>query len=111
MGLQDHGRSLLPVDAKPTRKPASKWHGVSIVLQTSSCAAAAMCRNTRYLSREAPRLPLRSCPHPETCECTYKHFEDRRTGTRRGADAGNGGGKPGAERRKSRGRRALDRQR
>lgn len=99
------------MDAKPTRKPASKWHGVTIVLQTSSCAAAAMCRNTRYLSREAPRLPMSSCPHPELCECTYKHFEDRRTGTRRGVDCGNGGAKPGAERRKSRGRRARDPQR
>ena len=77
------------------------------MLQTSSCAAAAMCRNTRYLSREAPRLPLSTCPHPELCQCTYKHFEDRRTGTRRGADGG--GAKPGADRRKSRGRRDHER--
>ncbi len=82
-----------------------------VVLETSSCAAAAMCRNTRYLAREAPRLPLPACPHPELCECTYKHFEDRRTGVRRGADVGKGGDGPKSDRRATRGRRAKDQQR
>jgi len=96
------------VDTKPTRKPASKWHAVTVVLQTSSCAAAAMCRNTRYLSREAPRLPLPKCPHPEECQCTFKHLEDRRTGVRRSADVGKGSDKPATERRAKRGRRERD---
>lgn len=96
------------MDGKPTRKPASKWHAVVVVLQTSSCSAAAMCRNTRYLSKEAPRLPLSACPHPDECPCTFRHFEDRRTGIRRGSDLGKSGDKPKAERRQARGRRARD---
>jgi hypothetical protein len=99
------------MDAKPTRKPASKWHGVTVVLETSSCAAAALCRNTRYLSREAPRLPLSTCPHPESCKCRYKHFEDRRSGVRRGSDIGKGSDKPKSDRRTTRGRRARDQER
>src|SRR5262245_25048804 len=94
---------------KPARKPSSKWHGVTIVLQTSSCAAAALCRNTRFLSKEAPRLPLKECDHPDSCKCTYRHFEDRRTGPRRGAELGvSGSAGPDGERRKARGRRAQD---
>jgi hypothetical protein len=95
---------------KVERKPLRKWHAVCVVLQTSSCAAAAMCRNNRYLSKEAPRLPLRGCDHPETCECTYRHFEDRRNGKRRSAELGVAGGSAGpkGERRKARGRRTQD---
>ena len=96
------------MDAKPTRKPASKWHAVTVVLQTSSCSAATMCRNTRYLSHEAPRLPLPNCPHPELCECKFKHHEDRRNGSRRASDMGGGSDKPPIDKRKSRGRRAKD---
>jgi len=96
------------MDGKPTRKLASKWHAVTIVLQTSSCAAAAMCRNTRYLSRDAPHLPLANCPNSHDCPCTFKHYEDRRGGPRRGADIGAGSDKPSTEKRKSRGRRARD---
>jgi len=96
------------MDGKPTRRPASKWHAVTLVLQTSSCAAAAMCRNTRFLSRDAPRLPLSNCPNAGECPCTFKHHEDRRTGPRRSADVGASSGKPDTEKRRSRGRRARD---
>jgi hypothetical protein len=67
-----------------------------------------MCRNARYLSRDAPRLPLPTCPHPEKCQCSFRHYEDRRGGPRRNADIGAGGDKPVTEKRKSRGRRARD---
>jgi hypothetical protein len=56
--------------------------------------------------------PAAAClPAPELCECTYKHFEDRRTGVRRGADVGKGGDGPKSDRRATRGRRAKDQQR
>jgi hypothetical protein len=81
-----------------------------VVLHDSSCAAAALCRNTRFLSRDAPRLPMVGCPHPEQCPCTFRHFEDRRNGPRRTEDLGRGlsSDKPEVNRRKSRGRRARD---
>jgi hypothetical protein len=83
---------------------------VIVVLQTSSCAAAALCRNTRYLSREAPRLPLPACPTPDECPCKFKHFQDRRNGPRRNADMGSGSAKPPIDKRKTRGRRSRDKQ-
>lgn len=67
-----------------------------------------MCRNTRYLSRDAPRLPLPGCPTPDECPCTFKHFEDRRNGPRRNSDLGTVSDKPVIDKRRSRGRRARD---
>jgi len=100
---------LFRVESKTTKK-SHKWHAVCVVLQTSSCAAAAMCRNSRFLAGEAPRFPLPGCANPDDCHCTYKHFEDRRTGSRRAVDAGlpSNGAKPSGEQRKSRGRREQD---
>jgi len=96
------------------RKASTKWHAVTVVLREASCAAAALCRNARYLSGEAPRLPLPKCAHPEACPCTYRHHEDRRAATRRTADVGtpdvrtSESGKRVANRRISRGRRSGD---
>jgi hypothetical protein len=41
----------------------------------------------RYLSREAPPLPLKDCTSPE-CTCRYEHHEDRRKGPRRARELG-----------------------
>jgi hypothetical protein len=97
-----------PVNNK--QKPSAKWHAVTVVLHDSSCAAAALCRNSRFLAREAPRLPLPGCSHPDECRCTFKHHEDRRNGPRRTEDIGGAlpADKPDVNRRKSRGRRARD---
>lgn len=92
------------------RKAVTKWHAVTVVLHESSCAAAALCRNTRYLASQAPRLPLPTCPHPNECPCKFRHHEDRRAGPRRDSDVGGGldSRKPVTNRRKSRGRRSND---
>ena len=42
----------------------------------------------RYLSSEAPLLPLDQCDRPDQCECRYRHYEDRRDGPRRGSATG-----------------------
>lgn len=69
-----------------------------------------MCRHARYLSHEAPPLPLPQCPNRAGCRCVYRHFEDRRTGSRRTDDLKNGtkSETPPKNRRASRGRRARD---
>jgi hypothetical protein len=92
------------------KKPSTKWHAVTVVLHESSCAAAALCRYTRFLASQAPRLPLPNCPTPETCPCTYRHYDDRRKGPRRSADIGGGlaSAKPDVNRRASSGRRTND---
>jgi hypothetical protein len=95
-------------DARPEHKEA--WHAVSIVTPTSACSAANELRNHRFLSKDAPRLPLAGCSSPETCRCIYRHHADRRGKPRRGADRGDPpkGGSPSAERRGKRGRRSTD---
>jgi hypothetical protein len=91
------------------RTPRLKYHAVSIVGGSRTCAAARLLHDVRVLSADAPRLPLASCDHPGACKCTYKHHDDRRAGRRRADQSGQPGG-PWAmtERRRSVGRRATD---
>ena len=61
---------------KTTNKP---FAAVSIQPSTlGSCEAAREIGGVRYLSQEAPPLPLQDCSHPERCRCKYKHWDDRR---------------------------------
>ena len=72
------------------KKILSNWHAVSIVVQESSCTAAALCSDYRFLSSQIPPLPLRECDRAATCPCKFKHFEDRRGGLRRTDDVRRG---------------------
>ena len=91
-----------------SRTPDRRWHAVAIVPTDSACAAAHACKDNRYLSAEAPRLPLEGCDAAR-CDCRYGHFDDRRRGPRRGAEKGGGTPKPvNTEQRTGRGRRKRD---
>ena len=92
-------------DAESIERP--RWHAVAIVAPPTACSAARACADKRYLSVDAPRLPLAACD-VEICDCTYRHFADRRQGPRRAEDEPNGPPSLDRERRRSRGRRADD---
>jgi hypothetical protein len=64
----------------------------------------------RFLSHEAPHLPLPECPHRAQCRCVYRHFEDRRSNPRRNSDMTGvlPDETPKTNRRLTRGRRAQD---
>jgi hypothetical protein len=98
-------------DAEPqalSRTPDRRWHAVAIVPAATACAAAQACKDNRYLSAEAPRLPLKGCDAAR-CDCRYGHFDDRRRGQRRAGDKGKPKPKPaGTEQRTRRGRRKSD---
>jgi hypothetical protein len=64
-------------------RPPKSWHAVSIVPKGASCEAAHAMRSKRFLSAEAPRLPLTQCTNSKSCICAYKHHEDRRGQPRR----------------------------
>lgn len=67
----------------------SSYQSVQIVPGLLGCCQAV--RGTdgqRYLSGEAPRLPVPECDDPAACQCTYKRFKDRRDEPRRSADVG-----------------------
>jgi hypothetical protein len=83
---------------------------VSIAGTASCCEAARNLAERRFLSREAPRLPLSNCVLSEGCSCSYQHHDDRRERPRRGEDVGamTRDEFRGLERRQKRGRRASD---
>jgi len=69
-----------------TPKPATadrRWHAVSVKPGAGACPAAVSGKSRRWLSREAPILPLAGCSRPDSCRCTYHHHDDRRAGGRR----------------------------
>jgi len=64
------------------------WKAVAILPGDSACPAARELRSKRFLSRNAPRLPLADCTKQDQCECKYRHLPDRRGAHRRAGDDG-----------------------
>lgn len=68
--------------ALPARA-SSHWHAVAIKPKGQCCEAVQARRSARFLSGDAPRLPLPECNTSDTCTCVYKHHADRRAQPRR----------------------------
>ena len=64
------------------------WKAVAILPGESACSAARELHGKRFLSRNAPRLPLPDCTKQDQCECKYRHLSDRRGDFRRIGDDG-----------------------
>jgi hypothetical protein len=96
--------------ADPRRRPKEPWHAVSIVPRGGACEQSIALREKRFLSKEAPPIPLSDCPRKQSCTCVYKHYADRRAGPRRMEEERDGVrmGRPQVERRGGRGRRRED---
>jgi hypothetical protein len=77
-------KSATAASASQVRK---EWHAVSILPKGACCEAALAIRTTRFLSAQAPRLPLAQCTTPKSCTCAYKHHADRRGQPRRKDEA------------------------
>lgn len=58
---------------------STRYHAVSIRPGLNCCQAAQRSLNARFLSTEAPRLPLAGCD-AATCTCRFMHHQDRRAG-------------------------------
>ena len=56
---------------------SNPWHAVAIQPGPKRCAAVEGLLGQRFLSRDAPRLPLKDCTE-SGCTCKYRHYEDRR---------------------------------
>src|ERR1035438_4997333 len=82
------------VSAKQKKAPATPripWHAVSIVNSSACCATAMGLLGTRFLSKQAPQLPLKGCLMGSDCCCSYQHHQDRRVLSRRAPDLWNPG--------------------
>jgi len=99
------GRNRMP----PTTTTSRLFYGVAVKPNDRcKCAAVAAIDGVRFLSDEAPSLPLPDCEIPRACKCAYRHFEDRRTAKRRDADYGLPPGTHTVERRTRPARRITD---
>ena len=88
-----------------------RWHAVSVKPGPGACSVADTGRDRRWLSREAPVLPLPGCTEPQKCRCTYRHHEDRRAGEGRRAEEKDAFARPAkiANERRQRGTRRAPR--
>jgi hypothetical protein len=55
-----------------------RYKAVSVVPNRASCTAAIAIRHQRFLTNEAPTLPLAMCTWPSSCTCKFEQHEDRR---------------------------------
>lgn len=68
-------RSATPVQSKS--RPPSGFHAVTLRPCLDACEAVQAIAGQRFLSSEAPALPLAGCDQ-QRCDCTYGHSSDRR---------------------------------
>ena len=100
----------LPLSGPADCGDQEPFHAVEIHASRSACDAAREVTGRRYLSAEAPLLPLADCSDPRRCNCRYRHYQDRRDGPRRDAEMGLPvkSASDGTERRRALGRRLDD---
>jgi len=84
-------RSQISGSPQRNLRISNPWHAVSIVTGSVvsneyTCTAAAALRGKRFLSSEAPALPLSNCQAPGRCACHFRHHADRRNEQRRARD-------------------------
>jgi len=82
---------LLPVYSKRHGHSPHPYHCVEIEplysgdkthTQVKACSCVLKQKGARYLSNNAPQLPLPKCDSKK-CTCHYKHHDDRRSANRR----------------------------
>lgn len=94
---------------QPPRTQPSRYQAIAIFRGTNCCSMAHTFSEHRFLAREAPSLPLKGCTMPQSCQCAYLRFKDRRGESRRLDDFSAATRRLRlAERRQSRGRRSTD---
>lgn len=65
----------------PVQEVQSKlYQAITIKPCSGACEAIQWLKDKRYLSREAPQLPINMCSNPEKCKCKYNFHNDRRSG-------------------------------
>jgi hypothetical protein len=107
-GGESEPAARVPAKSASHQWISNPWHAVSVIPCRGACVVARESNRVRFLSKDAPKLPLRGCPL-RACECRYRHHEDRRGNLRRASDVMSANRSwPGQERRSSLGRRATD---
>lgn len=87
----DHATPAQPLHNEPAARSAmaeaelAECHTGSVIVPEpgNPCAAVQAIRGRWFPDGKVPRLPLPDCDHSQTCECRFKHRDDRRTDERR----------------------------
>lgn len=74
---QEYAKSI-----RAQQRERNRFHSVEIRPRGEGCIAVKQQEGLRYLSSEAPRLPLPGCTK-SNCTCRYVHYVDRRQEERR----------------------------
>jgi hypothetical protein len=69
-------------DSTRTTRTAGLFGSVEIRTRKGACEAARSLGGQRFLSKEAPTLPLSGCAAAQ-CSCSFAKLSDRRTDSRR----------------------------
>jgi hypothetical protein len=102
-------RKDAPAKPAPSSVAPRPFQAVSIFHGAKSCDVAKRFSDYRFLSKDAPQLPLSGCSMPERCQCRFLKHKDRRTDRRRLVEfAAASRGFMGQERRQRGGRRSND---
>jgi len=108
---QEKGRPAKVERRTAPAKADTRFHAVSLKSLSSACDAAKAMEGERFLSTEAPNIPLAECD-ATSCKCRYVHHKDRRaTEDRRNPyTQGFGGGNTGTfeEEQRKTGERRID---
>lgn len=81
--LRHAARQKACLSAPAARRDApSRYHCVEVCTGVHACKAAQQLGHVRYLSGEAPGLPVSGCTEQQ-CACSYIHYDDRREDDRR----------------------------
>ena len=110
MFLRDEPVAAAKPDKPVAKKMTQTFHAVTIQPGRNCCHEARALQGQRFLSREAPPLPLKNCSSGN-CECHYQHYDDRRAASRRARDMGvavDGWTETDLRAQKGRGRRKVD---
>jgi hypothetical protein len=109
-GDTSRGRTVkksAPIARPKATQSRGDYRAVSLA-PNIDCCMATKDAGGRYLSREAPQLPLANCTMPAECSCKFRKHSDRRDGERRVfGEACNSRWFAGSERRTRRGRRSA----
>ena len=74
--------------SKTVSKSSSPYHCVEVKMSYDACEEVLKLHGKRYLSAEAPMLPVVGCN--QNCKCKFKHYDDRRQDDRRDAFSASG---------------------
>jgi len=72
----------------PPQAATHPYRAIMVYSRVACCDAARRLAGQKFLAAHAPQLPLGGCDHPASCQCRYRHLEDRRQEMRRDSDHG-----------------------